>query len=99
MATITKTVTEKGYIDLGDYDEIEGQTLTLNDWIKLWEMKTGKRLNPGTMRKRRAMANLGELVPPRVYLLTKEEFEQVLKTPLPMCVNVVPGRVASPRRP
>lgn len=76
-------------IDLGDFDGQEDALLSMNDWIKLYEQKTRKPLNAGTVRKRRAISNLGTLVPPRVYLLTKAEFEQVLETPLPMCKNVI----------
>jgi hypothetical protein len=76
-------------IDLGDYDEQGGSMLSLNDWITLYQQKTSRKLNSGTIRKRRAMSNLGTLVPPRVYLLSKDDFEKVLATPLPMCKNVV----------
>ena len=76
-------------IDMGDYDEQDGNMLSLNDWIMLYQQKTKRALNAGTVRKRRAVSNIGTLVPPRVYLLTREQFEQVLATPLPMCKNVV----------
>lgn len=76
-------------VDLGDYDNQGDNLLTLNDWVTLYEAKAGIKLNPGTMRKRRFISGLGQLVPPRVYVLTREEFERVLATPLPMCKNVV----------
>ena len=75
-------------VDLGDYDEQDG-LLSLNDWLILYQRKTNRKLNAGTMRKRRALSGLGTLVPPRVYMLSREEFEKVLVTPLPMCRNVV----------
>lgn len=77
------------FVDLGDYDEQDVELLTLNDWISLYEVARRVKLNAGTMRKRRACSGLGKLVPPRVYLLTKAEFETVMATPLPMCQNVV----------
>jgi len=77
-------------IDLGTYDDQEGM-LPLNGWMELYRRKTGKTMNPGSMRKRRFMSGLGYMVPPRTYLLTREEFEQVMDTPLPMCKNVVHG--------
>jgi len=76
-------------VDLGNFEDQDDSLLTLNDWIKLYEAKTGRKMNAGTMRKRRSVSGLGQLVPPRVYILSRDEFEQVLKTPLPMCNNVV----------
>jgi len=32
------------------------------------------------------------VVPPKTYLLTRSEFEQVMDTPLPMCRNVIRGQ-------
>jgi hypothetical protein len=75
--------------DLGTYDDQDDRALTLNDWIRLYRIKTGITLNPGTVRKRRAMSGLGRLIPPKTYLLSKEEFEAVLATPLPMCKAVI----------
>lgn len=63
--------------------------LTLKDWAEIYKDETGKVLNMGTLRKRRAMSGLGMLVPPRTYLLTRAEFDTVLATPLPMCNQVV----------
>lgn len=85
-----KTDNER-FVDLGDYDNQGDNLLTLNDWITLYEAKNRIKLNAGTMRKRRFMSGLGQLIPPRVYVLTKDEFERVLSTPLPMCKNVVKG--------
>lgn len=79
------------FMDMGTYDEQENRALTLREWLLLYRMKSGQDLNPGTIRKRRAVANVGRLVPPKTYLLTKEEFETVLRTPLPMCNAVVEG--------
>jgi len=75
-------------IDMGNYDEQEG-LLSLNGWMELYQKKTGKTVNAGSMRKRRFMSGLGTMVPPRTYLLTREEYEQVMDTPLPMCKNVI----------
>lgn len=80
---------EPAIIDLGDYDEQGENLLPLNDWITLYRMKTGRSLNPGTMRKRRLIAGVGTLVPPRIYLLSQEEFETIMKTPLWDCQSVV----------
>jgi hypothetical protein len=77
-------------IDIGDYDEQDDNTLLpVNDWIALYEMKHKKKLNAGTIRKRRFIAGLGTLVPPRIYLLNRAEFERVLATPLPFCNRTV----------
>jgi hypothetical protein len=82
---------EESVVEYGDYDTQEG-ALPLNIWMKLYSEKTGVTLNPGTVRKRRAMSGLGLIVPPKLYLLTKDEFESVLATPLPMCNRVVQSR-------
>ena len=88
MATIiTKGKSE---FTLGTYDTQSGM-LTLAAWVELYFKKTGYRMNIGTMRKRRFVSGLGYLVPPKTYLLTREEFEKVAETPLPMCQNVVKG--------
>jgi hypothetical protein len=76
------------FMDLGSYDD-QDDSLTIAEWLMLYRQKTGKTLNPQTTRKRRAMANVGRLVPPRTYLLTRAEFEKVISTPLPMCHNVI----------
>jgi hypothetical protein len=78
------------FMDLGTYDTQE-DSLTIAEWLMLYEQKTGNRLNPQTTRKRRMMAGVGRLVPPRTYLLTRDEFEKVIATPLPMCNNVING--------
>lgn len=75
-------------VKLGSYDE-QDKDLPLKDWIMLYFLKTGSKLNPGTMRKRRVVSGLGRLVPPKTYLLSKEEFETVMNTPLPFCTNVI----------
>ena len=77
-------------IDIPDYDDAGAELLPLSDWIEAYAMKTGKRLNIHTMRKRRYIANIGRLVPPKTFLLTREEFEAVMVTPLPMCKRVEP---------
>lgn len=80
---------DKGEVaKLGSYDE-QDKDLPLKDWIMLYYLKTGARLNPGTMRKRRVVSGLGRLVPPKTYLLSKDEFETVMNTPLPFCHNVI----------
>ena len=88
----TEAVAKKPHeIPLGNYDT-QDQMLPLAGWIELYFLKTGHRLNAGSMRKRRAMSGLGYVVPPKTYLLTREEFEKVIDTPLPMCRNVIHGR-------
>jgi len=82
---------DKGHIvTLGSYDDQESD-LPLKDWITLYALKTGVKLNPGTIRKRRVISGLGRLVPPKTYLLSRDEFETVMATPLPFCSNVVRG--------
>jgi len=86
------TIIAKGQseISLGTYDTQEGM-LTLAEWVELYYKKTGRIMNIGTMRKRRAVANIGYLIPPKTYLLSREDFEKVADTPLPMCQNVIKG--------
>lgn len=62
---------------------------TLADWAEEYYVKNKVILNLGTLRKRRAVANVGLMVPPKTYLLTQGEWQTVLKTPLPMCKKVV----------
>jgi len=62
---------------------------TIKEWAKIYEEETGKILNLGSLRKRRAVSGLGELVPPRQYILTRGEFNAVMWTPLPMCNQVI----------
>lgn len=64
-----------------------GQKLALRQWAAVYEAITGTSCNYETLRKRRAMARAGTLVPPRVYILSAEEFLKVLDTPLPLCVK------------
>jgi hypothetical protein len=60
---------------------------TLNEWISFWREHYKVELNPHTTRVRRNCAGVGRRIPPGTYLLTLTEFEQVLNTPLPRCVN------------
>jgi len=77
-------------VPLGDYDTCE-RALTLAGWEELYFQKTGRHMNLGTLRKRRYVSGLGYLVPPKTYLLSRDEFERVVQTPLPMCKNTVSG--------
>ena len=67
----------------------DGNLRTLNEWKDVYARATGRTLNINSLRKRRSLAKVGQLVPPRTYLLTLEEFKQVLATPLPLCSKVV----------
>ena len=58
-------------------------TKTLREWAA--EYGTSYQ----TAVKRRAMAGVGRSIPPHTWLLTKREFEIVLKTPLPGCTRVM----------
>lgn len=86
ISWITDSMKRK--IDIPSYDEAIDTKLTLSDWIEAYAMKTGKQLNLNTMQKRRYMSGLGQLVPPRTFLLTRDEFERVMRTPLPLCKRV-----------
>lgn len=57
----------------------------MRGWVETIEAESGVKLNMYTLRKRRALSGLGLKVPPRMYMLTREEFTQVMNTPLPMC--------------
>lgn len=62
---------------------------TIPEWIAVFQ-EEGVILSPQTVGKRRQVAGIGELVGPRKrYLLTREEFIQVLNTPLPLCHRVI----------
>jgi hypothetical protein len=65
------------------------ETKTIKEWVCEFSKATGKNLSLNTVRKRRAISGLGTVVPPKMYLLTKEEFLAVLATPLPMCTCVI----------
>lgn len=65
------------------------ERLSLQEWVDIYREENGVEINIRTIRKRRAVAGLGRLVPRRTYVLTKEEFEQVMNTPLPFCNQVV----------
>ena len=78
----------KRSVDIPSYDEAGDAMFALSDWIEAYAMKTGRRLNLNTMQKRRYMSGLGQLVPPRTFLLTRDEFERVMRTPLPLCKRV-----------
>lgn len=76
-------------IDLPRYDDAgDSQMYTMSNWMEMYAMKTGKVLNLNTMQKRRYVAGVGTLVPPRTFLLTRDEFEEVMQTPLPLCKRV-----------
>ena len=62
---------------------------TLADWAEEYHVRTGVVLNLGTIRKRRAVADIGLMVPPKTFLLTRDEWQKVMDTPLPMCKRVV----------
>jgi len=55
---------------------------TLADWVR------SEGLNYSTLSKRRREAGLGIQVPPKTWLLTKKEWEEVKRTPLPGCRRV-----------
>lgn len=57
----------------------------ISEWAEVFEAETGRKLNLGTVRKRRQIADVGFYVPPKSYLLTRSEFISVLSTPLPYC--------------
>jgi hypothetical protein len=62
---------------------------TLQEWADDMADKGGKVLNMGTLRKRRQVSGIGRLIPPRTFIMTKEEFDRVRETPLPFCNKVV----------
>ncbi len=65
------------------------ETHTMSEWAEIYEEKTGFSINMNSLRKRREMAGVGRVVPPRTYLLTIDEFRTVLATPLPQCTRVI----------
>lgn len=67
----------------------ESQILTLAEWAEVVRSTAGKSLNLNSLRKRRRIAGVGKLVPPRTYLLTAAEFRKVLATPLPLSTKVI----------
>lgn len=67
----------------------------LTGWEDFYYKKSGKHLNINTLKKRRQASGLGQVVPPRTILLTYEEFEAVLATPLPGCTSI-PTQVTRP---
>ena len=67
----------------------DGNLRTLTEWRDVYKRATGRDININSLRKRRGIAGVGQLVPPRTYLLTLEEFRAVLATPLPLCTKVV----------
>lgn len=52
------------------------------EWARL------DKVNYATAIKRRMQAGVGVQVPPGTWLVTRKEWEQVLKTPLPGCTRV-----------
>lgn len=78
----------KHMIDLPSYDDTGDKLFTISNWIEMYAMKTGKVLNLNTMQKRRYISGIGKIVPPRTFLLTRDDFEKVMRTPLPLCKNV-----------
>ena len=70
---------------------------TITEWVDYYRDHKNMELNENTVRKRRAMGGIGTLVPPRVYLLTEEEFERVLATPLPGCARTITADAALPK--
>ena len=65
------------------------EAYSINGWVDIYEKEKGIKLNANTLRKRRMVCGLGMLVPPKTYMLTREQFMQVLETPLPFCNAVV----------
>ena len=64
----------------------------LNEWVEFYAAQ-GIKYNLKTLGKRRQISGIGELVGPRKrYIMTKDEFIAVTKTPLPMCSQVVNGQ-------
>jgi len=62
------------------------EILTLSGWLKRLNVEHMYSIH--TLRKRRQISGLGMFVPPSMYYLTKDEFEKVLNTPLPLCGRV-----------
>ena len=61
----------------------------LSEWVEFYKAQ-GVVYNLRTLGKRRQVADIGELVGPRKrFIMTKEEFNEVARTPLPMCRQVV----------
>ncbi len=67
---------------------MEGERRLLSHWIQeYWEMYHIP-LNINTLRKRRIISGLGVKRPPHSWMLTRDEFLEVIKTPLPFCNSV-----------
>lgn len=56
---------------------------TIGQWAKEYNDQNGVNLNLGTLRKRRLVCGHGVCIPPHTWLLTWEEFIDVVNTPLP----------------
>jgi hypothetical protein len=69
-------------------DQVSDEKKSINEWIDFY-MQNGTVLNGNTIRKRRMVSGIGTLVQPKTYMLTREEFDQVLNTPLPFCRSVI----------
>jgi len=83
-----------------DTDNQNEKRLGLSEWVKWFEDNEGIHYNLRTLGKRRQIANLGTLVGPRKrYVLTKDEFNRVARTPLPYCSTVIPGEIMIPKDP
>ena len=63
---------------------------TIPEWCKIFLEERGIELNTKTLNRRRMVTGIGRLSGPRKrYLMTREEFIQVVNTPLPQCKNVI----------
>jgi len=69
-------------------DPVSDEKKSINEWIDFY-LQNGTVLNGNTIRKRRMVSGIGTLVQPKTYMLTREEFDQVLNTPLPFCRSVI----------
>jgi hypothetical protein len=69
--------------------ESETRSLPLTMWVSLYEIHIGKTISLSTVRKRRVMSGLGTMVDAGMFVFTKAEFKQILKTPLPFCKNTL----------
>jgi hypothetical protein len=67
--------------------ENETRLLPLTMWVTLYEIHIGRKISLSTVRKRRVMSKLGTMSASGMFMFTKEEFEKILKTPLPFCKN------------
>ena len=63
---------------------------TIPEWCKIFLEERGLEFNTKTLNRRRMVTGIGLLSGPRKrYLMTREEFIQVVNTPLPQCKNVI----------